>query len=339
MSGYDALASSYDGLMADGAYRRRADFLERLFRKGGIPVHSVLDLACGTGTIACLLAERGYRVTATDGSEEMLTQAMAKASCLEGEPPLFLHQAMPRLRLIQPVDAAVSTLDSLNYLTRKQELQETFRRVYRWLKPGGQFIFDVNTPYKLRRMDGQMYMDETEESFCVWRTFFSERTKVCTYQVDLFQLRSNSAWERDFEEHRERAWEAEELQQYLAEAGFTRVSITGDLSVRPPAADEDRWIVRCVRELESIKGVLSYERSAGTGNYKGRHGEGRGGLYPGLDGAGAADPQDPAGGYSGPWPDPGGGLHDGQCPEGGRSQSDSAHPGRRPIGYPFGGVG
>jgi len=182
----------------------------------------------------------------------MLTQAMAKASCLEGEPPLFLHQAMPRLRLIQPVDAAVSTLDSLNYLTRKQELQETFRRVYRWLKPGGQFIFDVNTPYKLRRMDGQMYMDETEESFCVWRTFFSERTKVCTYQVDLFQLRSNSAWERDFEEHRERAWEAEELQQYLAEAGFTRVSITGDLSVRPPAADEDRWIVRCVRELESI---------------------------------------------------------------------------------------
>ena len=252
MSGYDALASSYDGLMADGAYRRRADFLERLFRKGGIPVHSVLDLACGTGTIACLLAERGYRVTATDGSEEMLTQAMAKASCLEGEPPLFLHQAMPRLRLIQPVDAAVSTLDSLNYLTRKQELQETFRRVYRWLKPGGQFIFDVNTPYKLRRMDGQMYMDETEESFCVWRTFFSERTKVCTYQVDLFQLRSNSAWERDFEEHRERAWEAEELQQYLAEAGFTLVSITGDLSVRPPAADEDRWIVRCVRELESI---------------------------------------------------------------------------------------
>ena len=60
MSGYGALASSYDGLMADGAYRRRADFLERLFRKSRIPVESVLDLACGTGTIACLLAERGW---------------------------------------------------------------------------------------------------------------------------------------------------------------------------------------------------------------------------------------------------------------------------------------
>lgn len=251
MSGYDALASSYDALMADGAYRRRADFLERLFRKSRIPVCSVLDLACGTGTIACLLAERGYRVTAVDGSEEMLAQAAAKAAGLES-PPLFIHQAMPRLRLLRPVDAAVSTLDSLNYLTRTQDLRETFRRVHRWLRPGGQFVFDVNTPCKLRRMDGQMYMDETEESFCVWRTFFSEGTKACTYQVDLFRLREDGAWERDFEEHRERAWEAEELRRYLAEAGFAEITITGDLSARPPAEDEDRWIVRCVREQDHL---------------------------------------------------------------------------------------
>ena len=251
MSGYGALASSYDALMADGAYRRRADFLERLFRGSRIPVRSVLDLACGTGTIACLLAERGYEVIATDGSEEMLTQAAAKAAGLEA-PPLFLHQAMPRLRLLQPVDAVVSTLDSLNYLTRAGDLRETFRRVYRWLRPGGQFIFDVNTPHKLRRMDGQMYMDETEESFCVWRTFFSEKKMVCTYQVDLFRLRADGAWERDFEEHRERAWEAEELRQYLAEAGFAGICVTGDLSQRSPAADEDRWIVRCEREEEDL---------------------------------------------------------------------------------------
>lgn len=249
MRGYGALASSYDGLMADGAYRRRADFLERLFRKSPFPVERVLDLACGTGTIACLLAERGYRVTATDGSEEMLTQAAAKAEGL-ASPPLFLLQSMPRLRLIEPVDAAVSTLDSLNYLTKVKDLRETFRRVHRWLRPGGQFLFDVNTPCKLRRMDGQMYMDETEDSFCVWRTFFSGKTGVCTYQVDLFRLRPDGAWERDFEEHRERAWEAEELRRYLAEAGFASVSITGDLSLRPPAADEDRWTVRCVKDKE-----------------------------------------------------------------------------------------
>lgn len=244
MSGYGALASSYDALMADGAYRRRADFLERLFRGSRIPVRSVLDLACGTGTIACLLAERGYEVIATDGSEEMLTQAAAKAAGLEA-PPLFLHQAMPRLRLLQPVDAVVSTLDSLNYLTRERDLRETFCRVRRWLKPGGLFLFDVNTPYKLRRMDRQLYMDETEESLCVWRTFFSERRQVCTYQVDLFRLRPGGAWDRSFEEHRERAWSEAFLREALGGAGFSSVRLTGDLTDKPPRLNEDRWQFQC----------------------------------------------------------------------------------------------
>ena len=244
MSAYDTLAASYDGLMADGSYRRRAAFLERRLKKSAIPVRTVLDLACGTGTLACLLAQKGYEVLATDGSEEMLTQAAAKAAELD-RPPFFLHQAMPRLRLAQPVDAVVSTLDSLNYLVRERDLRETFRRVRRALKPGGLFLFDVNTPYKLRRMDGQIYMDETEEACCVWRTFFSEKRQICTYQVDLFRLRSDGAWERSFEEHWERAWTEEALRRYLAEAGFSDLRLTGDLTDKPPKLNEDRWQFEC----------------------------------------------------------------------------------------------
>lgn len=247
MSSYDALAASYDGLMVDGSYLKRADWLERLFKKSRIPVESVLDLACGTGTIACLLAQRGYQVIATDMSEEMLTQASAKAAVLEENAPLFLLQSMPRLRLAEPVDAVVSTLDSLNYLTRERDIRETFRRVYRWLKPGGQFIFDVNSLYKLRRMDGQMYMDETEDSFCVWRTFFSEKTRVCTYQVDLFRLNEDGSWDREFEEHRERAWTVEELRLFLADAGFAQVTVTGDLTMKAPREEEDRLIFRATK--------------------------------------------------------------------------------------------
>ena len=174
----------------------------------------------------------------------MLTQAAAKAAGLE-RPPLFLHQAMPRLRLAQPADAVVSTLDSLNYLTAERDLKETFRHVRRWLKPGGLFLFDVNTPYKLRRMNGQLYMDETEESFCVWRTFFSEKKQICTYQVDLFRLRPGGAWDRSFEEHRERAWSEAFLREALGGAGFSSVHLTGDLTDKPPRLNEDRWQFQC----------------------------------------------------------------------------------------------
>ena len=244
MSSYNALAGSYDQLMLDVQHVKRADWLERAFQKSAIPVQTVLDLGCGTGTIACLLAERGYDVIATDLSEEMLTQAMSKAALLEERAPMFLCQSMPRLRLVEPVDAVISTVDAVNYLTRESDIRETFCRVYRWLKAGGAFIFDVNTPYKLRRMDGQMYMDETEESYCVWRTFFSEKRQICTYQVDLFALNEDGAWDREFEEHRERAWSEEQLRTYLMEAGFVNVRFYGDLTSRKPREDEDRWIIR-----------------------------------------------------------------------------------------------
>lgn len=247
MSSYDALAGAYDALMQDADYGKRADYLQRQFQKSRIPVQTVLDLACGTGTIACLLTQKGYQVIATDGSEDMLTQAMCKAEAL-AHPPLFLHQPMPRLRLLEPVDAVVSTLDSLNYLTAVKDLQETFRRVCRWLKPGGAFLFDVNSPEKLRGMDDGLWIDETEDSYCVWRTEFSRRTQICSYFVDLFRLRPDGAWERDFEVHREKAWETADLRGYLAEAGFSKVSVWGDLKCSPPKAGEKRLIFRCEKQ-------------------------------------------------------------------------------------------
>lgn len=250
MSSYGALAGAYDALTTDVRYLRRADFLERLFRKSTAPVHSVLDLACGTGTLACLLAERGYDVVATDASLDMLAMAQHKAALFSGKPPLFVHQAMPCLCLLEPVDAAVCTLDALNYLTKPGDVRRTFERVYRYLKPGGQFIFDINSVYKLQRMDGQMYLDETDDIYCVWRAEFSPRTRIATYWVDLFQRREDGTWERSCEEHRERAYEVDELKGYLTAAGFSRITVSGDLRQTPPRADEDRIIFRCIRKKQ-----------------------------------------------------------------------------------------
>lgn len=255
MSSYQSLAAAYDGLTTDVGYRRRAAYLHRLLQKEREPVKTVVDLGCGTGTITCLLAAMGYRMTGVDLSEEMLTEAARKAELLpQAQRPLLLHQSMSRLRLLEPADAAVSTLDALNYLTGEKALQAAFSRVYRWLRPGGLFLFDVNTPYKLRRMDGELYIDETDEAYCVWRTTFSEKTNICTYGVDLFSLRPDGGWDRDFEEHRERAWEEAQLRAMLETAGFGSITVTGDLRRAAPRPDEDRVIYQCRKPAAKAPG-------------------------------------------------------------------------------------
>ena len=249
MSSYDALAASYDELMADVEYRRRADALARQFRRSPIPVETVLDLACGTGTIACLLAARGYRVIAVDGSEEMLTQAARKAAALE-RPPLFLHQSMPQLDLYGTVDAAICCLDSLNYLTRPADVQRTFRRLHLFIAPGGLLVFDINTVAKLAALDGQVFLDETEDAYCVWRAEYSRRRRVCSYFMDIFRLEEESGlWERGEELHEERAYTPEELTSYLRDAGFTQIKQYGNLKHRPPKPGEDRIFFTARKEV------------------------------------------------------------------------------------------
>lgn len=247
MSSYDALAASYDGLMADGVYRRRADYLEKLLRKSTIPVKTVLDLACGTGTMTCLLAEMGYEMIGVDLSEDMLAEAAGKQVSAGKIPPIYLNQSMDELDLYGTVEAAVCCLDSINYLTDVRALRETLRRLHLFVAPGGVFIFDINTPEKLRGLDGQVFLDEDEDVYCVWRASYEKRSRICTYGMDIFQ-RQGDVWHRSLEEHYERAWEVEELKRYLTAAGFGQIRTWGDCALRAPKEGAQRIYFTCIRE-------------------------------------------------------------------------------------------
>lgn len=99
MDSYEALAAAYDELTEDVEYEKRADFVEKLFLRAKRPVRSLLDLACGTGTMTELFARRGYTVTGVDYSPEMLAQAQQKLATLD-PPPLLLCQSMPATRVV-----------------------------------------------------------------------------------------------------------------------------------------------------------------------------------------------------------------------------------------------
>lgn len=240
MSCYEALAASYDGLTRDIPYEKYLRFFKTLLRRHGVTATTVLDLACGTGSLSVLLAKHGYRVLGVDRSEEMLTVAAEKAMELEENQPFFVAQPMQRLKIPEPVDACVCALDSINYVTKPQDVQKAFRRVYESLRPGGLFVFDINTPYKLEGLDGQVFLDETEDSYCVWRAVYDKRHSLCRYGMDLFQQANDGLWERSFEEHVERAYTPEELSDWLADAGFAQIEQFGNLRLEAPENTELR---------------------------------------------------------------------------------------------------
>lgn len=247
MSAYGPLAGVYDALTGDVGYERRADYIQRLFQKSRIPVRTVLDLACGTGAMTCLLAERGYEMIAVDGSPDMLAAAREKAAGLRGEPPVFLNQDMQMLDLYGTVDAAVCCLDSLNYLTSPRDVQKTFQRLHLFISPGGLLVFDVNSAAKLAGLDGQVFLDETEDVYCVWRTEYEKRSRICSYWIDLFTCRGDGGWDRAGEEHRQRAYEVEELRAWLLEAGFNRIRTYGDCRMAAPREGEQRIYFSAIR--------------------------------------------------------------------------------------------
>lgn len=234
---YTVLARRYDRLTADVDYEKWADYLERHFQRWKRPVRSVVELGCGTGSLTQLLARRGYQMTGVDLSPDML--AVADQKC-EGLGVLFLCQDMSRLTLLERADAVVSCLDSVNYVTRPAALKRTFQRVYQALAPGGLFLFDVKTPLALEGADGQTYLDEDDDLFCVWRGEYSPRRRVCGYGLDLFVREEDGSWSRGGEYHEEYAYALEELEGFLGEAGFRHIKVYGDKTMRPPREGAQR---------------------------------------------------------------------------------------------------
>ena len=242
MNAYENLAASYDRLTNDVDYEATVDFYWQILAREGLSPRTAVDLACGTGSVALLLVKKGLQVIGVDLSEDMLCQANQKAQEQDLQ-VMFLQQPLQRLRLARGVDLAVCALDSMDYITNPEDCREAIARVYRVLNPGGCFIFDVNTPEKLRAMDGQVFLDEDDDVYCVWRGEFEEETNVCSYAMDLFQRRGD-VWVRSFEEHREYAYSAQQLIGYLRQAGFTAIEVYADRRFEAPQPGEQRIYIK-----------------------------------------------------------------------------------------------
>ena len=103
---YEDFAYVYDKMMGDVDYIKWADFIEKLFLHYGIRPNDIVDLACGTGNLTTIMADRGYNVIGIDRSQDMLLVAHEKARSRGLKIP-YICQDMRDIELHREVDAVL----------------------------------------------------------------------------------------------------------------------------------------------------------------------------------------------------------------------------------------
>ena len=251
MSGYGNFASVYDQLITGVDYRQIGEYFDACIRKAGGGKGILLDLGCGTGSLSMVMDELGYDVIGVDGSYEMLGEAMEKRA-QSGRDILYLAQDMTELDLFGTVGAVVSSLDSLNHLTRYADFDRAVGRAALFLEPGGVMAFDVNTPYKHRQvLADNTFVYDTDEVYCVWQnTADGDLTRM---DLDLFVRQEDGAYIRMEDHFSERAYSREEIEASLTRHGMEVVGVYDAWTFDPPRPDSERlvFVARMVHSRQS----------------------------------------------------------------------------------------
>jgi SAM-dependent methyltransferase len=131
------LAAMYDTLDPD-----RSDLDVYLAIADELGARRVLDVGCGTGTFALLLAERGLDVIGVDPAGESLAVARAKPGA---ERVRWIHGDATTLPPLT-VDLATMTANVAQAIADGPTWEGTLHGVYEALRPGGHLVFETRDP-------------------------------------------------------------------------------------------------------------------------------------------------------------------------------------------------
>jgi len=241
---YERYAGIYDQSGQIGFSLRMIPYLWQVLERYGFQGDTVLDLACGTGTMALAMAQRGWRTYGVDGSAAMLAQARRKAE-ETGLPLLLSQQDMRSFTLPERVDLITCFFDTLNYMLTPEDLQQVFSRVAQYLKTGGLFVGDMNTLYALAEIwDHNTYFSETVEASVIMQSEYDEEPHIATVHLIAFARQEDGRYERLEEIHKERAYPEVTVAAALRRAGLQVLDRFECFGFQPPTSRSPRilWV-------------------------------------------------------------------------------------------------
>ncbi len=250
---YTVIAAYYDRFNA-ADYDGFCDFYEAMFARygkvshGEAKEHLLLDLACGTGSVALRMARRGYDVIGIDLSPDMLSLAGEQAR-RQKQSVLFLQQDMRSFELYGTVDAALCCLDSLNYLLTTEDLARTFAQVHNYLDPNGLWIFDLRTPAYLEALGERDFVSEADGVVFQWQNRYHKKSKICDFDISFFVEETDGRYRRLCETQREKAHAHRTVCRLLQETGFELLEVVSDTDGNPMTEQDDRriYVCKCIK--------------------------------------------------------------------------------------------
>ncbi|MGO8879554.1 MAG: class I SAM-dependent DNA methyltransferase [Desulfomonilaceae bacterium] len=145
MSLFEAYSRYYDLLYQDKDYESESDYIQRLIQQNVPGAKNILELGCGTGAHATILAKQGFNVLGIDSSESMLRQAEIKFDQQPDKVKSNLHFSFGDVRTYRAekhFDAVLSLFHVLCYQINNEDVISTFETAAIHLRPGGLFLFD-----------------------------------------------------------------------------------------------------------------------------------------------------------------------------------------------------
>ena len=216
-SAYDPIARAYDRYWALDAAKASLPALERLLLPHLPAGARILDLCCGTGRLARILTDRGYRVTGVDCSPGTVRLARENAPLAD-----FILCDARLVQSLQQFDAVVSTSNSISHFTDRGDLAAVFRNAYAALGDGCRFFFDAQMEAGyMAHWPGESVISD-DDMVCIARSSYARRSKTGRMEVTVFALREGS-WQRSDATLRLRAYTESELVSGLKAAGFLDV--------------------------------------------------------------------------------------------------------------------
>lgn len=259
MEVFNRYARYYDLLYRDKDYTAESRYIQQLISMLAPGAKSILELGCGTGRHASLLAAEGFDVLGVDMSEDMLKEADRRRNELEGASRgrlEFLPGDIREVRFGKRYDVILSLFHVVSYLSTNQDLHAAFQTVRSHLKPGGLFLFDcwygpavltLRPETRVKRLEDQ---DITVTRIAEPVMHVEENCVDVNYQVIITDKHTRTT-ESVGERHRMRYLFLPEIRQLLSDAGMEMAFCYEWMTTRE--SDARTWSA-CIGGLSSSPG-------------------------------------------------------------------------------------